>query len=134
MTLARSSRHLTMLAILVTCLAVAGLAGAQSSVAKTRSCADPPTSTYPDKKNGGYFTHFKVTRVSCKSAVRLAVAYYKCRRKKGIKASCSGKTVNGMKCTEKRGAEIETQFNATVTCKKGARSVKHSYQQNLVPG
>ena len=131
MTHARSSRHLTMLAILVTCLAVAGLAGAQSSVARTKACATPKE---PAGLLGGYFTQLQVNRVSCASGRKLVLAYYKCRRRKGVKASCSGKTVNGLKCTEKRGAEIETQFNATVTCKKGSRSVKHSYQQNLVPG
>ena len=130
MTLARSSRRLTMLAIL-TCLAVAGLAGAQSSVAKTKACSTPKE---PAGMLGGYFTQLQVNGVSCATGRKLVLAYYKCRRKKGIKASCNGKTVNGMKCTEKRGAEIETQYNATVTCKKGSKRVKHSYQQNLVPG
>ena len=129
MMLTGSFRRAMVLAVCA-CL-LAGLIGAQSSVAKTKSCADPPSSTYPDKKNGGYFTNFKVTNVTCKRAVKLAVAYYKCRRKKGIKGSCSGRTVNGMKCTEKRPASGDngTEFNAMVTCKKGSKMVKHNYQQ-----
>jgi hypothetical protein len=128
MTLARSSRCLEMLAIL-TCLAVAGLAGAQSSEAATKTCSAPK---YPDTARGGYFTQLRVTNVSCASGRKLALAYYKCRRKKGVKGSCSGRRVNGMKCTEKRPASGDngTQFNATVTCRKGSKKVVHSYQQN----
>jgi hypothetical protein len=130
MTLIRRPRRLIALAVCA-CLLAAGLIGAQSSVAKTKSCPDPPSSAYPDKQKGGYFTNFKVTNVTCKSALKLAKAYYKCRRKKGIKGSCSGRTVNGMKCTEYRPASGDngTEFNATVTCKKGSKKVKHSYQQ-----
>ena len=68
---------------------------------------------------------------ACKAVRSVALAYYKCRRPKGIKASCNGRTISGLKCTEKRGLTNELEFNATVTCKKGSKKLVHTYQQNL---
>lgn len=129
MTHPRSPRLLTTLAVSAT-VALAGLAGAQTSVAATKACT--PTD-YPDTKLGGYFTSLQVTGVTCKTGNTLIKAYYKCRRAKGIKGSCNNRTVSGYKCTEKRDpdSQSEEQLNAKVTCKKGSKKVVHTYQQNL---
>jgi hypothetical protein len=129
MTLARSPR-LIRAVIVSACLAAAGLAGAQSSPAAMKACSVPQ---YPDSKLGGYFTSVQTTNLSCSKARRLVLAYYKCRRRKGVKGSCSGKTVNGLKCTEKRPPESQSalELNAKVTCRKGSKKVVHTYQQNL---
>lgn len=128
MTLPRSSRLVRALTVSA-CLAVAALTGAQASPAATRQCAAPD---YPDVTNGGYFTSIRATNVTCKSARKLVLAYYKCRRHKGIKGSCSGRTVNELTCRETRRAidDNGTQYNATVTCRKGTKKVVHKYQQN----
>jgi hypothetical protein len=111
------------------CLVMAGLVGAQSSFAKTTSCSAPK---YP---GSGYFTPpVKATNVTCASARKLVLAYYKCRIKAGgKKGTCTNRTVNGLKCKEYRPASgtIPTQFNARVTCTKGAKKVVHNYQQNI---
>ena len=128
MTLLRSPRFLTTLAVSA-CLVGAALVGAQPSVAATKACSTP---SYPGGDGNGYFTRLRATNVSCRSARRLVTAYYRCRvRAGGRRGSCNGRTVNNLRCTERRGAAIATQFNATVTCKRGSKKVVHSYQQNL---
>lgn len=123
------SRALTAFVVLGA-LAVTGLVGAQAAAAKTRGCKAPSS---PAGLKGGYFTELRATNVSCKRAQKLVRSYYKCRMRKGIRASCHNRTVNGLKCRESRPAslQIDTQINARVTCSKGRRKVRHSYQQNL---
>ena len=124
MTFPRSARFLTMLAILTT-VSLVCLAGAQSASAKTYACGVPD---YPDTKLGGYFTSLSASGFSskssaCKAGKSLVVAYYKCRRKKGIKGRCSSR-VNGYSCTESRPADSQSaeQLNAKVTCKSGSKT------------
>ena len=129
MTLVRSPRFLTTLA-LTACLLVAGLASAQSSMAATRSCASPARKV---GLKGGYFSQLRVTNVRCSEGKRVVYGYYSCRMSKGgNKASCHGRTIRGLRCTEYRDPDlsIPTEFNARVTCRKGSKKVVHVYQQN----
>jgi hypothetical protein len=133
MTLPRSARFLTMLAILTT-VSLVCLAGAQSASAKTYACGVPD---YPDTKLGGYFTSLSASGFSskssaCKAGKSLVLAYYKCRRAKGIKGRCTSK-VNGYSCSESRPADSQSaeQLNAKVTCRTGSKKIVHTYQQNL---
>jgi hypothetical protein len=117
------------------CLALAGLAGAQSpAVAATKTCKAGSTK-YPNSNPGGYFTSLKVTNTTCSSGAKLMVAYYKCRRAhgQGVSGRCKASRVNNLKCTEKRPASGNngTEFNATVTCTSGSKKIVHTYQQNL---
>ena len=133
MTLPRSTRFIAMLSAL-SVLAMAALVGAQTGAAATRGCKAPAE---PAGLNGGYFTELRATNVSCASARKLVLAYYKCRRRNGgARGSCNGRTVNGLKCRETRPADLqsETQINARVTCTSGTKKVRHSYQQNLTGG
>lgn len=128
MTLPRSHRFPTMF-VLSICLMAAGLVGAQASAAKTISC---PAPKYPG--NGYFIGKIKASSATCKSARSLVLAYYKCRvRAGGSKGTCSGKVVNGLKCTDTRppADQIPTQINARVTCVKGAKKIVHHYQQNI---
>ena len=139
MTLSKSRRFARTIAICAV-VGVAGLVGAASPAhAKTFSCGDLPVSKTPSGLKGGYITQITVTgsyttkSSACKSGRALALAYYKCRRAKGIRATCSGKTINGLKCSESRPADSQSddQINARVTCKKGSKKIVHNYQQNL---
>ena len=132
MTYPRSNPLVTMLAVLCV-LAVAALAFAQTSSAATRGCSAPKE---PAGLNGGYFTELRATNISCRSARKLVLAYYKCRRERGgVRGTCHNRTVNGLRCKESRPARLQsdTQINARVTCTKGTKRVRHSYQQNLRP-
>ena len=130
MTLARSTRFLAMLCAL-SVLLMAALVGAQTGAAATRGCKAPEE---PAGLNGGYFTELRATNISCTSARKLVLAYYKCRRARGgVRGTCHNRTVNGLRCKETRPADLqsETQINARVTCTSGTKRVRHSYQQNL---
>ena len=130
MTLVRSPRFLMTLA-LTACLLFAALAGAQASFAATKSCSSPARKA---GLKGGYFSKLRVTNVSCSEGKRVVYGYYSCRMSKGgKKASCHGRTIRGLRCTEYRDPDlsIPTEFNARVTCRKGSKKVVHVYQQNL---
>ena len=132
MTYVRSNRLVTLLAALGV-FAVVALAAAQTSSAATRGCKAPKE---PAGLNGGYFTELRATNVSCASARKLVIAYYKCRRKRGgVRGTCNNRTVNGLRCKESRPSRLQsdTQINARVTCTKGRKKVRQSYQQNLRP-
>jgi hypothetical protein len=111
------------LVVALTALAVALLAGAPTAHAATCSDGRLPN-------GNGYFTSLTVTKVSCKTGRKVALAYYKCRIKKGKKARCTDK-VMGYSCKELKRTQIPTEINARVSCKRGARRVVHTYQQNL---
>jgi hypothetical protein len=90
--------------------------------ASQRSC-NPPK--YP---GNGYFTSLKVSRTSCATGRRVALAWYHCRTKHGPAGRCHTQVL-GFTCHEKR-VSIATQFDARVTCDKGRATVVHTYQQN----
>jgi hypothetical protein len=87
-------------------------------------------STCPNPKypGSGYFTSLKVTKVSCATGKKVAVAYYKCRLKHGVSGRCTSRVL-GYSCKETR-TSIPTEIDARVTCKDGSKKVEHSYQQN----
>ncbi|MDP2711774.1 MAG: hypothetical protein Q8O56_11200 [Solirubrobacteraceae bacterium] len=98
-----------------------------------------PRSQNPAGLNGGYLTNIRVRGIyqnrtsACRSGRSLALAYYKCRRGKSVRGSCSGRTINGLRCRESNRTVSERagQLNATVTCTKGSKRITHRYQQNL---
>jgi hypothetical protein len=133
-----SPPHRFIRAVLVSaCLAV-GLVGVQpaSAAAKTYGCPDVPVKSTPEGLYGGYFTNLSAKGYSskaraCRSARSLVRAYYNCRRKKGVRGSCSGRTINGLRCRESNRRTSPAYLTATVTCTKGAKRIKHTYQQGL---
>ena len=94
-----------------------------TAAASAASCSPPK---YP---GSGYFTSLTVTKVSCATGKKVALAYYRCRVKNGPKGRCV-KKVEGYACREQR-TSIETEINARVTCTRGTRKVVHTFQQNL---
>jgi hypothetical protein len=123
-------RRTTLLAVAAVVGALAVLpAGAQAAsgpeavAAKACSLAGKTRSLGPT-----YTTSLSVTRVSCSKGRSLVKDYYHCRLDNGGKRSrCGG--VSGYKCSERRSNVIPTQFDASVTCKKGRKTVKHTYTQ-----
>ncbi|MGI9098611.1 MAG: hypothetical protein ACR2H2_09020 [Solirubrobacteraceae bacterium] len=113
--------HLAIVAVLAA-LAVAALAG--PSAAHAASCTPPK---YP---GSGYFTSLAVTNASCATGRRLVKAYYSCRIRKGKTGRCTRKVL-GYSCKETKRVAIPTELNGRVSCKRGARRIVHTYQQNL---
>ncbi len=92
------------------------------------AAASAATCSPPKYPGSGYFTSLKVTHVSCATGKKVALAYYKCRTKHGRTGRCRSKVL-GYACRESRRS-IETEIDATVTCKNGSKKVVHSYQQD----
>jgi hypothetical protein len=96
--------------------------GARSIAETARMCSPP---RYP---GSGYFTSLSVNGASCTTGRKLMLAYYRCRLRHGRAGRCRS-TVLGYTCKETRNA-IPTEINARVTCKRGRRTIVHTYQQN----
>jgi hypothetical protein len=120
-----SSRFYIPSALLSVIVALTVAAGASASpIASASTTCTPPK--YP---GSGYFTSLSVTKTTCSTGSKIAKAYYKCRTAHGLSGRCV-KKVSGYACQEKRRS-TSVEIDATVTCKNGSKTVKHSYQQNL---
>ena len=115
------------------CLVFAALVIALT--AGTTACAAPPVggtlvNCMPPPYPGlGYFTSLTVSGTTCATGKKVAIAYYHCRLRNGVKGRCEG-GVLGFRCTEKR-VSIPTEIDARVTCVKGSEQVVHTYQQDI---
>lgn len=109
---------------------VALLTCAVAMVVPSTAAAGPAGRTCPPPKypGAGYFTTLTVKGASCATGRKVALAYYRCRTRGGKKGRCT-KRVLGYRCSERRYA-IPTEINARVSCRSGARTVTHTYQQN----
>jgi hypothetical protein len=76
-----------------------------------------------------YVTSLRVTQVSCTKAKSVVKAFNACRRADGDVAGRCRSTVQGFRCTEKRGATIPTQYSSRVVCTAGGRAVRFAYTQ-----
>jgi hypothetical protein len=90
--------------------------------AQAKGCSPPK---YP---GNGYFTSLTVKRTDCATGERVMLAHYDCRTENGRRGRCH-RRVAGYRCHERRIA-IPTEFDARVKCRKGARRVVFTYQQN----
>jgi hypothetical protein len=109
-------------------IALVGAGGAGAAqVHAARSCH---LSTYEQRHMGAsYVTSLHVIKTSCSTGKAVVRAYNKCRhRSGGARGHCHHK-VKHYSCSEHR-AGISTQFDASVTCKRGARRVKFTYTEN----
>ena len=93
------------------------------------AAAEAKTCKAPKYPGSGYFTSLKASGVSCKKARKVALAHYECRTENGRKGRCSRRVLR-FRCSEDRFAQIPTEFNSRVTCKRGGKRVKFTYQQN----
>jgi hypothetical protein len=102
---------------------------ALAAMAATAGPAQAKTCDEPKFPGSGYFTSLSVKKTTCATGKKVALAFNACRREHGLKGRCTHK-VKKYACTEQRQS-IPTEIDAFVTCKKGKRQVKFSYQQNL---
>ena len=114
-------RQIRLVLIAAGCVVAIGAAAGPA----TAAAATCPSPSYP---GSGYFTSLKVKHVGCKAGKRVTLAHYRCRTENGRKGRCN-RRVRGYSCSEKRNS-IPTEFNSRVTCKKGAKRVIYTYQQN----
>jgi hypothetical protein len=85
--------------------------------------------------NGGehlgptYLTSLTVSGTSCSTGLTVVRGYHACQLKAGgVKSTCHS-TVDGFRCSEKRGPSIPTEFYSSVSCTDHSERVNYKYSQ-----
>ena len=111
---------------LLAALAVVALAGAGTASAKSCSPAKY-------KSGEGYFTSLSVSGTSCAAGRTVQKHHYSCRVRNGGDDGRCNQRVDGYRCRERRPASGNNgvEYNASVSCSKGSRRVKFTYEQRI---
>lgn len=121
---------LTAAALLAALALGAGPAQADGGGATAKAAAKRCSVSGKQRRLGAsYVTRISVTRTSCASAERVVRAFHSCRRRNGGADGRCGRRVRRYRCKERRGPSSKTQYDATVTCRRGAARVSHAYTQ-----
>jgi hypothetical protein len=76
-----------------------------------------------------YLTSLTVSGTSCGTGFAVVRAYHSCQLEHGgVKARCTS-TVDGFRCSEKRGPSIPTEFYSSVSCQESSARVDYKYSQ-----
>lgn len=119
----------TLVGLLLAAAAAAAIAPAAApAAATTKTCPIPPAASSPYPGANGSWTRFTATRTTCATSYRVATAFHRCRLKNGIAGRCVRRVAGGWACGELRN-NGPTAYGATVTCRKGRATVRHSYTQ-----
>jgi hypothetical protein len=114
--------RLTIALAVLTATALAPSATAAGPVATaSKTCSVGDTRSYGTT----YVTKISVSNTSCRSGKRLIRAFHACRP--GASGKCG--SVKGYSCSEHRYNKSRTSYDSDVTCRKGSRTVKHTYTQ-----
>jgi hypothetical protein len=116
-------RLLCLLALLAACAVMLAPAASAASPSATaaKGCSIGDSRSY----GTSYVLKISVRGTSCRSGKRLIRAFHDCRP--GKSGRCS--RVSRYSCSESRFDRISTQYSSRVTCRRGDRVVKHTYQQ-----
>ena len=116
-------RLLCLLALLAACAVMLAPAASAASPSATaaKGCSIGDSRGY----GTSYVLKISVRGTSCRSGKSLIRAFHDCRP--GKSGRCS--RVRRYNCSESRFDRISTQYSSRVTCKRGDRVVKHTYQQ-----
>jgi hypothetical protein len=115
-------RTTTALALLAAMAAFAPSAAAAGPVASaSKSCG------VGDERGYGttYVLAISVSNTSCRAGRRLIRAFHACRP--GKTGRCA--SVKGYSCSERRYNKGRASYDSNVTCRKGGKTVKHTYTQ-----
>jgi hypothetical protein len=121
-------------AALVACLALVPPSAVAVGRADAASASprDPTTcDVRRDRRRLGatYVTSLSATQVSCAKAKRVVRGFNACRKSNGGAAGRCTSSVQGFRCSERRGAAIPTQYSSRVSCRSGGRRVRFAYTQ-----
>lgn len=87
------------------------------------------TSSQQFHSGATYLLRLSVRRVSCASGLKVEKAFQSCRRATRGHTTCR-KPVSRYRCAQKILDSIKSQYDASVTCKRGSRKVAFTYTQN----
>jgi hypothetical protein len=119
----RSNRPLAVLAAVAACAALAPAASAAAGPDATasKSCRVGDSRSYGTT----YVLKISVSGTSCRAGRKVIRAFHACRP--GKSGKCSG--VLGYSCSERRFNKSRTSYDSNVSCRKGGKTVKHTYTQ-----
>jgi hypothetical protein len=115
------------LTVALVLLAVAGAVAVPGAGAAPPVATASKTCSVGDTRGYGttYVTVLRVSNTSCRAGKRLVRAYHACRPGKSGKCA----SVSGYSCSEHRYNKSKTSYDSNVTCRKGDKTVKHTYTQ-----
>jgi hypothetical protein len=114
--------RLTLALALLTAVLLAPSAHAAAPVATaSKTCGIGDSRSYGTT----YVTAISVRNTSCRNGRRLIRAFHACRPGKSGKCP----SVKGYSCSERRYNKGRTSYDSDVTCRKGEKTVKHTYVQ-----
>jgi hypothetical protein len=119
----RVARCLLPLVLMAAALALPSAASADQSAQAAKSCRVGDTRGYGTT----YVLGIRASGVSCRSARRLVRAFHACRP--GKSGRCP--RVSRYRCSESRFNKSSQSYDSRVTCRRGDRTVKHTYTQFL---
>ncbi len=115
-------RLATAVALLLTAAALASSASAAGPVATaSKKCGVGDERSYGTT----YVTAISVSNTSCRAGRTLVRAFHACRP--GPSGRCS--STKGYSCSEHRFNKGRISYDSNVTCRKGSKTVKHTYTQ-----
>lgn len=119
----------TLVTVLVAAVLLAVPALAHASPSATAAAKRCSIGGKERKLGASYVTRLTVSGTSCRSAQRVVKAYHACRRRNGgADGRCSSR-VRRYRCKERRTNVIQTQYDASVSCRRGGKRIKHTYSQ-----
>jgi hypothetical protein len=119
--MSRVTRTLAALAAVTALLALVPAAPADPTATAAKSCKVGDSRSYGTT----YVLGISVSGTSCRAARKLIRAFHGCRP--GKSGRCGG--VLGYSCSESRFNKGRTSYDSRVTCRKGGKTVKHTYTQ-----
>ena len=107
---------------LLTAAAFASSANAAGPVATaSKTCSRGDERSYGTT----YVNVISVSNTSCRNGRKLIRAFHACRPGKSGKCA----SVKGYSCSESRFNKGRISYDSNVTCRKGSKTVKHTYTQ-----
>jgi hypothetical protein len=112
--------------LVLLCFVLTPTAGGTPSAEAARACAIPHQGEHLGPT---YLTALKVGGTSCNTGLAVVRGYHACQLKHGgAKGTCTS-TVDGFRCSEKRGSSIPTEFFSSVSCQDHSKRVIYKYMQ-----
>jgi hypothetical protein len=115
--------RLALAALLAAALLAPATASATAPAEASKSCSVGNSRAYGTT----YVLSINASGTSCRNAKSLIKSFHGCRR--GKTGKCG--SVSGYSCSERRFNKSRQSYDSRVTCRKGGKTVKHTYTQFL---
>jgi hypothetical protein len=121
MLMSHVTRSLAPLAAVAALLALAHAAPADATATAATSCRVGDSRSYGTT----YVLSISVSGTSCRAGRSVIRSFHACRP--GKSGRCG--STKGYSCSERRFNKGRTSYDSRVTCRKGGKTVKHTYTQ-----